>query len=280
MTARHRRTAVTYVRERVGRSVRWTCRVVGLATSTWYYRARRDPQPALRTRLRELAEQKRRYGCPRLTVLLRREGWRVNHKRIERLYREEGLSVRRRRRGKHVAVPRQPRPLPQQPNERWSMDFMHDTLADGRVIRILTIVDDYTRECPALAVDLGLSGARVAQVLEQLRHTRPLPRSIVVDNGPEFASQALDQWAHQHGVTLDFIQPGKPVQNAFVESFNGRLRDECLNEQWFLTLADARFVVETWRREYNEVRPHSALGDQTPREFAASAALLTPAGVS
>lgn len=280
MTVGRRRAAVTHVLEAVGRSARWACRVVGLAQSTWHYRARRDPQPALRARLRELAEAKRRYGCPRLTVLLRREGWRVNHKRIERLYREEGLTVRRRRRGKHVAVPRQPRPMPQRANERWSMDFMQDALADGRVFRVLTIVDDYTRECPALEVDVGLSGARVTQVLERLAQTRGLPRSVVVDNGPEFAGQALDQWAHQHGITLDFIQPGKPVQNAFVESFNGRLRDECLNEQWFLTLADARQAIEAWRREYNEVRPHSALGHQTPREFAEITALLTPAGAS
>jgi len=280
VTVGRRRAAVTQVLEAVGRSARWACRVVGLASSTWHYRRRRDPQPALRTRLRELAEAKRRYGCPRLTVLLRREGWRVNHKRIERLYREEGLAVRRRRRGKHVAVPRQPRPRPQQANECWSMDFMQDTLADGRVFRVLTIVDHFTRECPALAVDVGFSGARVAQVLERLAATRGLPRRLVVDNGPEFASQALDQWAHQHGITLDFIQPGKPVQNAFGESFNGKLRDECLNEQWFLTLADARQAIEAWRREYNEVRPHSALGHQTPREFAEITALLTPTGAS
>ena len=279
MTAERRRSAVTQVRETVGRSVRWACRVVGLATSTWYYRARRDPQPALRARLRELAEQKRRYGSPRLYDLLRRQGWPVNHKRVERLYREEGLQVRRRRR-KRVAIVRQPRPVPTQPRERWSMDFVHDTLADGRQFRCLTIVDDCTRECPALAVDFGLSGAAVVRVLEQLAHTTGLPRTIVVDNGPEFAGKALDLWAHQRGVELDFITPGKPVQNAFVESFNGKFRDECLSEHWFLSLADARQAIEAWRREYNTERPHRSLGRRTPSEFAEALAQLTPVGVS
>jgi putative transposase len=274
VTAQRRRAAVTQVREAVGCSARWACRVVGLAASSWHYRPRRDPQPALRTRLRELAEAKRRYGCPRLIVLLRREGWQVNHKRVERLYREEGLQVRRRRK-KRVAVPRQALPVPTRPRERWSLDFVHDTLADGRVFRCLTIVDDCTRECPAIEVALGIPGTRVVQVLERLAASG-LPRALLTDNGPEFAGMALDQWAHRHGVRLNFIQPGKPVQNAFVESFNGKFRDECLSEQWFLSLWDARQAIETWRREYNEQRPHSALGQQTPREYAAA---FTPAGV-
>ena len=280
MTVGRRRAAVTQVLEAVGRSARWACRVVGLAQSTWYYRARRDPQPALRARLKELAEVKRRYGSPRLTDLLRRQGWPVNHKRVERLYREEGLQVRCRRRRKRVAVARQPRPAPSRPGQRWSMDFVHDTLADGRQFRCLTIVDDYTRECPAIAVDFGLSGVVVARVLDQLATTRGLPQTIVVDNGPEFAGKALDLWAHQRGLELDFITPGKPVQNAFVESFNGKFRDECLSEHWFLSLADARQAIETWRREYNDERPHSSLGRRTPSEFAQAAQLLTPAGVS
>jgi putative transposase len=275
VTAQRRRAAVTHVQDTVGRSARWACRVVGLAASTWHYRARRDPQPALRARLRELAETKRRYGCPRLIVLLHREGWRVNHKRVERLYREEGLQVRRRRK-KRVAVPRQPVPAATQPRERWSVDFVHDTLADGRVFRCLTIVDDCTRECPAIEVAFGIPGARVVQVLERLARTTGLPRALLTDNGPEFAGMALDQWAHRRGVRLNFIQPGKPVQNAFVESFNGKFRDECLSEQWFLSLWDARQAIEAWRREYNEQRPHSALGQQTPREYAAA---FTPAGV-
>ncbi len=160
------------------------------------------------------------------------------------------------------------------------MDFVHDALAEGRQFRCLTIVDDCTRECPAIAVDFGLSGAAVVRVLEQLAATSGLPTAIVVDNGPEFAGKALDLWAHQRGVQLDFITPGKPVQNAFVESFNGKFRDECLSEHWFLSLADARQAIEAWRREYNEERPHRSLGRRTPREFAQAAALLTPAGVS
>lgn len=280
MTVERRRAAVTQVCEAVGRSARWACRVVGLALSTWHYQPRRDPQPALRTRLRELAERKRRYGSPRLTDLLHREGWRVNHKRVERLYREEGLQVRRRRRRKRVAVARQARPTPTRRGERWSMDFVQDTLADGRVFRCLTIVDDFTRECPVLEVDFGLSGERVARVLDRLTRTPGLPAAIVVDNGPEFGGRALDQWAHQRRVQLDFIDPGKPVQNAYVESFNGKFRDECLSEHWFLSLSDARQVIEAWRREYNEERPHSSLGRCTPQEFAAIANLFTPTGVS
>lgn len=157
------------------------------------------------------------------------------------------------------------------------MDFVHDALADGRVFRCLTIVDDYTRESPAIETDFGLSGARVVQVLERLATTGGLPPAIVVDNGPEFAGRTLDRWAHQRGLRRAFIQPGKPVQNAFIESFNGKFRDECLSEQWFLTLADARQAIEAWRREYNEQRPHSSLGQRTPSEFAAA---FTPAGVS
>jgi len=272
VTVERRRAAVTDVVATVGQSARWACRLVGLASSTWHYRPRRAPQPALRTRLRELAEAKRRYGSPRLTDLLRREGWRVNHKRVERLYREEGLQVPRRRRWKRVAVPRQPRPLPRRACERWSMDFVHDTLADGRVFRCLTLVDDCTRECPAIVVDVGLSGARVVRVLERLATTTGVPAAIVVDNGPEFTGRALDQWAHQQGVALDFIRPGKPVENAFIESFNGKFRDECLNEHWFLTIQDARQTIEAWRREYNEERPHSSLGRRTPREYAQAVA--------
>lgn len=280
MTPGRRRAAVTTVRETVGQSTRWACHVVGLAESSWYYHPRRDPQPALRARLTALAEAKRRYGCPRLTVLLRREGWRVNHKRVERLYREEGLQVRRRRHRKRVAVPRQPRPMPTRAGERWSMDFVHDTLADGRVFRCLTLVDDFTRECPAIEVGFGLSGAQVVRVLERLAASTRLPQSIVLDNGPEFAGKTLDCWAHERGLHLDFITPGKPVQNAFVESFNGKFRDECLSEYWFRSLEDARHIIESWRREYNEVRPHSALADRTPSEFAEVARHFTPAGVS
>jgi putative transposase len=194
----------------------------------------------------------------------------VNHKRLLRLYREEGLAVRRRRVRQRVAVPRLPRVRAARPNEQWSMDFVRDTLADGRVFRCLTIVDDFTRECPAIEVDLSLPGLRVCRTLDVLAATRGLPRTITVDNGPEFAGRTLDAWAHWHGVALQFIRPGKPVENAYIESFNGRFRDECLNEEYFLSLTDARLRIEAWRQDYNTRRPHSSLASRTPTEFAES----------
>jgi len=218
--------------------------------------------------MRALAEQRPRFGYRRIHVLLRREGYAVNRKRVHRIYRLEGLAVRRRRR-KRVAVPRRPMPMPSGVNERWSMDFVHDALNDGRTFRCLTIVDDHSRESLAIEVDTSLPGRRVIRVLEQLAECRGLPEGIVVDNGPEFAGQALDVWAHGRGVALDFITPGKPVENAFIESFNGRFRDECLNEHWFRNMEEARETIEAWRLDYNEVRPHSALGQRTPSEFAA-----------
>lgn len=210
-------------------------------------------------------------------MLLRREGHRCNHKLIYRLYREAGLSVRRRAR-KRVAVPRQPLAAPARPNERWSMDFVTDALADGRKFRSLTMVDDFTRECPAIEVDTSLTGPRLTRVLEHLAETRGLPHGIVCDNGPEFAGHALDVWAHHRGLKLLFIAPGKPVHNAYVESFNGRLSDECLNEHWFTSLADARRTIEYWRQDYNAVRPHSSLDNRTPTAFADHwrAAVFTP----
>ena len=254
--------------ERFGLSVRRACGLVGLWRSTWQYQPHRADDRALRGRLRELAEQRHRFGAPRLHVLLRREGWVVNHKRTERLYREEGLALRRKRHRKRAAGVRMTLPLPTRPNERWSMDFLHDRLADGRRFRVLTMVDDYSREAPAMTVDTSLTGARVVAVLERLAETRGLPQAITIDNGPEFAGSALDAWAYRRGVRLHFIEPGKPVQNAYVESFNGRLRDECLNEHWFTTLEEARGRLEAWRQDYNTVRPHSSLGDLTPEAFA------------
>lgn len=266
---------VAQVIERFGLSVRRACRLVGLGRSTQQYQPRPKADEApLRQRLRELAEQRRRFGAPRLHVLLRREGWRVNHKRTERLYREEGLALRRRRHRKRAAGVRVTLPLPTRPNERWSMDFLHDRLADGRRFRVLTMVDAYSREAPAIAADSSLTGAKVVEILERLAETRGLPKAITIDNGPEFAGSALDAWAYRRGIVLDFIEPGKPVQNAYVESFNGRLRDECLNEHWFTTLEEARGLIEAWRQDYNTVRPHSSLGDLTPVEFAERERLL------
>ena len=233
----------------------------------------------LRKRLRTLAAERRRFGYRRLWVLLRREGFGVNHKRVYRLYREEGLSVQRRQRKRMAGVARVLTPAPERPNQRWSMDFVSDALANGRRIRVLTVIDDFTRESLATEVDTSLPGLRVTRVLDRLAVDRGLPELITVDNGPEFAGRILDAWAYTHGVRLHFIEPGKPVQNAYIESFNGRLRDECLNEHWFMNLPAARNIVERWRDDYNAVRPHSALGNRTPEEFAQQAARNTPVGL-
>ncbi|MBO3034991.1 IS3 family transposase, partial [Burkholderia pseudomallei] len=199
---------------------------------------------------------------------LTRDGCFANHKRIWRLYSKAGLSVRKRRRKRIAAVERTPLPLPTGPNQSGSMDFVSDGLAYGRRFRCLNVVDDYTRECLAIEVDTSLPGLRVQQVLERLKEMRGLPASITVDNGPEFAGRVLDAWAYEAGVTLSFIRPGKPVENAYIESFNGRFRDECLNEHWFVSMRHAKQLIEEWRIEYNTERPHSSLGYLTPAQFA------------
>lgn len=191
----------------------------------------------------------------------------VNHKRTERLYREEGLSLRKRKRKKIAAAARVVTPAPAEPNEKWSMDFVTDSLVTGRRFRALAIVDDYSRECLALEVDTSLGGSRVVAVLDRLAETRGLPRTITLDNGPEFIGQCLDEWAYRNGVKLNFIRPGKPVENAYIESFIGRFRDECLNENWFISLKDARDIIERWRIDYNENRPHTSLGGLSPLEY-------------
>ncbi len=268
VTPGQRRAVVTHAEHTVALSERQACRYLGVHRSLIRYQSCRAPDAALRVRLRQLAEQHPRWGSPRLTWLLRREGCVVNHKKVERLYREEDLTIRRRRRGKRVSRPRLQVPAPVASNEQWSMDFMRDQLAGGRVFRLLTVVDHFTRESLAIEVDASLPGSRVVQVLERLAQRRGLPRSIQTDNGPEFTGQALDIWAHRRRVQLQFIRPGKPTENAFIESFNGRLRDECLQLHWFLSLDDARRTIEQWRIAYNTNRPHSGLGGQTPAEFA------------
>jgi putative transposase len=268
VTPAARRAAVGVLRERFAVSERRACGLVGIGRTTLRYDRRVAPdEERLRQRLRELAAERRRFGYRRLHVLLQREGWRVNHKRVARVYRAEGLAVRRRAR-KRPAQPRaECRTVPTAPNEQWGLDFVSDSLAGGRRIRLLAVVDTFTREALAIEVDASLPGARVAQVLDRLVAARGSPREIVLDNGPELTGRVLDQWAYERGVQLRFIAPGKPVENAFVESFNGRLRDECLNEHWFLSLADARWIVELWRQDYNQARPHSALSYQTPDAF-------------
>jgi len=248
-------------------SERRACQLIGAPRSSQRYRSRRPASQELRARLRAHAEARPRWGYRRLHVLLDRDGVQVNHKRVYRLYREEGLAVRRRRR-KRLAVTRQPMPAPQQVTERWSMDFMSDVLTSRRRYRILNLVDDLSREGLAGEVDFSLPARRVIQTLEEIGLERGFPKSIVVDNGPEFRSRALDEWAYRRGIVLDFIEPGKPMQNPFVESYNGRMRDECLNQHWFRELREARETITAHREDYNEVRPHSALGNLTPREFA------------
>lgn len=240
-----------------------------MARASLQYQSRRDPQEALRIRLRELAASRVRFGYRRLTVLLRRDGWRVNAKRIYRLYTEEGLTVRTKYRTKAAGRARVPHPVATAPNQRWSMDFMSERVADGRWFRILTAIDQFTRECLCLLADQSLTGDKVTQALEPVVAQRGAPRAITVDNGSEFASRAMDAWAYRHGIQLDFIRPGKPVENGFIESFNGRLRDECLNVEVFFTLTDVREKLARWQADYNRLRPHSALKDQAPACFAA-----------
>jgi putative transposase len=280
VTPEQRRTAVTHAMQAAELSERQACRYTGFARSTQRDERRRPPRTELRERLPTLATLRPRWGYRRLDRLLRREGVEgvvVNRKRVQRVYREDGLAVRRRSRRKRtrVAIPRMPLPAPSKRNERWSVDFVSDALSDGREFRALTIVDDFTRESPAIEVDTSLPGERVVRVLEQLAVTRGLPQTIVCDNGPECRGDALDQWADRRGVALPFIQPGKPIQNAFAESFNSRWRDECLNESWFVRVADARDTSEAWRVDDNVARPHSGLADRTPEEFANE--LLLPA---
>jgi len=263
-----RREAVGWLQTR-GTSLRRACRVIGLSTATWRYQRRSSAtNVAVLARLQAHAAERARFGYRRLHILLERDGLIVNHKRVHRIYRAANLQVRRRRRKRLTRAERVPLPTPSRRLERWSMDFTVDTLADGRGFRTLNIVDDFTRECVAIEVDRSLPGLRVARVLDRLHTEIGLPQVIVVDNGPEFAGRTLDAWAYGHGVTLRFIRPGKPIENAYVESFNGKFRDECLNEHWFISLADAKVVIEAWRVDYNSVRPHSSLNGVTPDQFA------------
>jgi putative transposase len=261
------RQAVGFLQTEFEMSERRACRVLGRARSSCRYKAQRSMVQGFLDDLRRHATARPRFGYRRLHVLLRRGGWQVNHKRVYRIYRAEGLAVRRKKRKRLAAGLRVVLPAPTRPNERWSMDFVHDTLATGRKFRTLNIVDDFTRECVAIEVDTSLGGQRVTRVLDRLAASRGLPKTIVTDNGPEFAGRALDGWAYTTKVKIHFIRPGKPVENAYAESFNGKFRDECLNEHWFLDMQDARTKIEAWRIDYNEVRPHSSLANATPKEY-------------
>jgi putative transposase len=263
---------VAVAQEEHGLSRRRACRLVGIARSV----VEREPKRArdharLRERLRTLAGERRRFGYRRLHELLRREGWKANHKLVERLYREEKLAIRRRgrqKRGLGGALAGAWCPIAA--NQRWSLDFTEDCLANGRRFRTANLKDDCTRECPAILVDFSLPGQRVVGMLEDAARERGHPDMLVVDNGPELRGRDLDRWAHDHGVRLFFIDPGKPMQNGSIESFNGRFRDECLDQSWFTSLPEARRIIEAWRLDYNSHRPHTSLRMRTPAAFAAA----------
>lgn len=246
------------------------CGLFRVHNSTFYHRGKPRDDRALRLRIKEIAASRPRYGCQRIYVILRREGCVVNHKRVRRIYREEGLFLRTKsiRRRKHGSVLRVPPPAPSKLNEIWSMDFVHDQLGDGRKIRALTLVDKLSRESIAIDVDYRLDSKNVVEIMERVTRERGCPEIISVDNGSEFTSRALEQWAYLNEVKIHFIAPGKPTENGHIESFNGRFRDECLNTSCFLTLAHARDLIESWRVDYNNFRPHSSIGNLTPREFA------------
>ena len=248
-------------------SERRACQAIGIQRSSHRYRSTAKDQTALQMRIRDLAATRVRYGYRLLHVLLEREGWQVNHKRVYRLYRLAGLSLRLKTRKKRISAARVPQSLPTTPNQRWSMDFMSDSLYNGQRFRVLTLVDNMTRESPAIAVSRSFSGQAVAAILERLAQTTGLPQVIQVDNGPEFVSKALDEWAHRHQVKLAFSRPGTPTDNPLIEAFNGRFRQECLDQNWFASLTEARTIIEAWRQDYNTVRPHTALDNLTPTAY-------------
>ena len=259
---------VNWAMQQKGYSQRRACGLIGLHPKTYRYASRRSDDLEVRARLKTLAAERRRFGYRRLHILLRREGIMLNHKKLFRLYREERLTVRRRGGRKRAIGTRAPMAMPQGANQRWSLDFVSDMLADGRRFRVLVVVDDFTRECLALVVDTSLSGIRVARELDTLVAERGRPLMIVSDNGTELTSRAILQWQEDQGVEWHYIAPGKPMQNGFVESLNGRFRDECLNEHLFRNLPAARRLIEEWRIDYNACRPHTSLGGLTPSEFA------------
>jgi putative transposase len=268
VTTSERRQVVETIQAAHEISERKAVRFTGFARSSIRYASTREPQEALRTRIRALAGERPRWGYRMIHTVLRREGWPVNRKRVQRLYREEGLAVRRRGKRTRSQAPRPIRTPLGAANQRWTMDFVSDALSTGRRFRWLTVLDEHTRESLAVYVAHSIPSVRVIEVLEALRAERGLPAVIMTDNGSEFTSRAFDAWAYARGGKIEYIQPGKPVPNAFIESFNGTLRDDCLNLHWFLSLADARRTIEDWRRDYNEIRPHSSLGGLTPAEYA------------
>jgi putative transposase len=261
---------VTWAIDQKGYSQRRACKLIGLQPKTYRYASRRPDDGALRTRLKELASQRRRFGYRRLGLLLARQGVRINRKKLYRLYKEERLTVRKRGGRKRALGTRAPMTIPQDQNLRWSLDFVMDTLSSGRRFRVLTLVDDFTRECLTLVADTSLTSLRVVRELDRVIETRGCPRTIVSDNGTEFTSNAILAWQEELGIDWHYIAPGKPMQNGFCESFNGRMRDELLNETLFFGLDHARTTIAEWADDYNRSRPHSALGYTTPAAYAAN----------
>jgi putative transposase len=268
VTPAARREVVAHLRTCFEVSERRACAALGVDRTSVRYRSRRPDDPALRARLHELAAIRRRFGYRRLHVLMCREGLVMNHKKLRRLYREEGLQVRRRSGRKRALGTRAPMTIPQGPNQRWSLDFVSDAFVDGRRFRILSVVDDFSRECLALVADTSLPGLRVVRELEAIVVRRGRPAMCVSDNGSELTCMAMLRWSQEMRIEWHYIAPGKPTQNAFIESFNGRLRDEFLNETLFTSLAQARAVLAAWKDDYNMVRPHSSLGNLSPVEYA------------
>ncbi|WP_372557766.1 IS3 family transposase [Yersinia sp. 1652 StPb PI] len=273
LTLARLREWVRDLQARYGASERQICFALRLSRSSFRYSSVAADDSALRLRIREITETRIHYGYRRVHVMLRREGWRDNHKRIYRLYCEQGLSLRLKRpRRNKSAQRRQPQPQGLYPNHVWGMDFVSDALFDGRRLRLLTVIDLYTRECLGICVGQNLRSTEVAEMLNNIALRRPLPQLLKTDNGSEFAGKMLDKWVYERGIRIDFSRPGTPTDNATVESFNGRLRQECLNENWFMSVEDARCKIEGWRIHYNQSRPHSALGWMTPSEFAEKSA--------
>lgn len=272
MTPRQRREAVAYVRQRRGVSERRACRLLGVVRGLVRHCSRRPPDTHLRERMRAIAAERPRFGCERIDIFLKREGIVHNFKKIHRIYKEEGLQVRRKKGRKRHAGPRQPLPVPDDLNRVWSLDFVHDRLTTGGAFRVLGVMDQCSRECLRTAADTSLPGLRVIRELDAVIAVRGKPEAIVSDNGPELTSKAVLIWAARHGIKWHYIDPGKPQQNGFTESLNGKMRDEFLDLHWFSTLKEVQVRLEAWRCDYNEVRPHSSLGWLTPEEYAAQLA--------
>jgi len=267
-----RREMADYLQASYQASERHSCRTLKIHRFTYRYQSKRCDQAFLRKRIKEIASVRIRYGYRRIHVLLKREGWEINHKRVYRLYRQEGLNLRYPSKRKKISQARAPSPgQPIRLNECWAMDFVSDQLYNGQRFRALTLIDTFSRECLAIHADKNIKGEMVANLLQDIQQVRGLPKRIKVDNGPEFISRALDAWAYLNNVNLDYSRPGKPTDNPHIESFNGSFREECLNTHWFMSLEDAKKKIEMWRIDYNEYRPHSGLTHLTPAEFATAA---------